>query len=74
MALKAKLLAGQWAYDSKEIFRYSDGKILVIELDAEDNIFSDSAYTHDRELSKTNQDVLNRLYIVDEALNCTRLV
>jgi hypothetical protein len=64
--LKADIVKGNWKCDPNQIFKINEGQILALELDPENNGECDSIYTNDRQLKETREEVLNRLYIVDD--------
>ena len=70
MQVQAKVVNGNWNLDkNKEIYKINEGVIIALELDTDNIKESDSMYTYDRKLQSMNEDVMNRLYVVDDSEN-----
>ena len=70
MQVQAKVVNGNWNLDkNKEIYKINEGAIIALELDTDNIKESDSMYTYDRKLQSMNEDVMNRLYVVDDSEN-----
>lgn len=59
-------MCGAWVVGKKTIHKITEGSFLALEMDPENTKDTDSIYTYDRDLIETREEVLNRLYVLDD--------